>query len=369
MKKKTIAVIGGGNGAQALAGYFGMHDDYEVRIFDYFDKTIHALKEKGKIELVGAVNGVGNLAMASTNMEEVVDGADLIMITAPAIYHAKMAKDLSPFIKKDTIIFLSPSSVFGAFAFKKTLEDNGNYEDVVIGESNTLLFAARLVENGKVNIGGKKDVLRVAAFPADKGKALFDFISPVIKEVKAYESVLATSFDSTNCMVHPLPTMLNCNWSESGAKYKYYHEGIGPICGKVIEQMDHERIEIGKKLGLTLGENLFSLYMEYEEEYHTTASDISSLLKSVKAYDNIYASNDVRIRYIYEDIPTGMVPFVAVGKLLGMPVKKMQMVIDLCEGMLDEDLTNCECARSLERLGLAGMTAEQIVNYARTGKK
>ncbi|MGN0710675.1 MAG: NAD/NADP octopine/nopaline dehydrogenase family protein, partial [Anaerovoracaceae bacterium] len=74
-------------------------------------------------------------------------------------------------------------------------------------------------------------------------------------------------------------------------------------------------------------------------------------------------------RYILEDIPTGMVPFVAVGKLLGMPVKKMQLVIDLCEGMLDEDLTNCDSARNLEKLGLAGMTAEQIVEYAKTGIK
>lgn len=367
--KKTVAIIGGGNGAQAMAGYFGMHNDYEVRIFDYFDKTIDALNAKGEIELVGAVEGVGKLAFATTDLEKALDGADLIMVVAPAIYHAKIAKDMAPFVKKDTVIFLSPSSVFGAFAFKKTLEDCGNHEDVVIGESNSLLFAARLIENGKVNIGGKKDMLMVAAFPSDKGQAMYDIIGPVMDGIKAYDSVLATSFDNTNCMVHPLPTILNCNWSESGAKYKYYQEGIGPICGNIIEEIDTERVEIGKKLGLELGKDLYDIYMEYEDQYGATGPNVSTMLKSVRAYDNIYASNDVRIRYIYEDIPTGMVPFVAVGKLLGMPVKKMQMVIDMCEGMLDEDFTNCESARSLEKLGLAGMNAEQIVNYARTGKK
>lgn len=366
---KKLTVIGGGNGGQAMAGYFGMNDDYEVRIFDYFDATINALKEKGEIELVGAVQGKGKLAMATTDLEEALDGTDLIMVVTPALYHNKIATDVAPYVKDGTLILLSPSSVFGAFAFKKALEDAGNHADVVIGENNSLLFAARLVENGKVNIGGKKDVLMVAAFPSKDGDKLFDFIRPVMSEIEVFDTVLATSFDSTNAMVHPLPTMLNCNWSESGAKYKYYYDGIGPTCGRVIEQIDTERVEVGKKLGLELGKNLFDFYMEYEDQYRATGDDVSTVLKSVTAYNEIYASNEVRIRYILEDIPTGMVPFVAVGNLLGVPVKKMQLVIDLCEGMLDEDLTNCDSARNLDKLGLAGMSAEQIVEYSKTGTK
>lgn len=367
MKKMTI--IGGGNGGQAMAGYFGMHDDYEVRVFDYFEKPVNVLREKGEIELTGAIEGRGKIALATTDLKEALDGTDLIMVVTPALYHNKIARDVAPYLKKDTIVLLSPSSVFGAFAFKKALEDEGNNEEVIIGETNSLLFAARLVENGKVNIGGKKDILMAAAFPADKGDKMYEFIKPVMQETEMFDNVLATSFDNTNAMVHPLPTMLNCNWSESGAKYKYYQEGIGPTCGRIVEQIDTERVEIGKKLGLRLGKDLFDIYMEYEDQYNATGPDVSTMLKSVKAYNNIYASNEVKIRYIMEDIPTGMVPFVAVGKLLGMPVKKMQMVIDLCEGMLDEDLTECESARSLEKLGLAGMSAEQIVEYARTGKK
>ena len=366
---RKITIIGGGNGGQAMAGYFGMHEDYQVRIFDYFEETINMLKEKGEIELTGAVKGRGKLSMATTNLKEAMDGTEFIMVVTPALYHKKIAADIAPYVKKDTIIMLSPSSVFGAFAFKKALEDAGNREEVVIGETNSLLFAARLVENGRVNIGGKKDVLMAAAFPADKTDEMYEFIKPVMKETKCFDNVLATSFDNTNAMVHPLPTMLNCNWSESGAKYKYYQDGIGPTCGRIVEQIDKERVDIGKKLGLIPGKDLFDIYMEYEDQYKATGPDVSSMLKTVKAYDSIYASNEVKTRYIMEDIPTGMVPFVAVGKLLNMPVKKMQMVIDLCEGMLDEDLTECESARTLERLGLDGMNAEDIVYYAKTGKK
>ncbi|MGN1143238.1 MAG: NAD/NADP octopine/nopaline dehydrogenase family protein [Anaerovoracaceae bacterium] len=366
---KKIAIIGAGNGGQALAGYFGMNDDYEVRIFDYFQEPIDVISKQGYIDLEGAITGRGPVKLASTDMGEVVNGADLIMVVNPSIYHKKIATEMAKYIVDDQIIFLHPSSVFGAFAFKKALEDAGCDKRVTIGESNTLLFAARLVENGKAHIGGKKDRLLVSAFPACNRDKLYDIIRPVIKEMEECESVLETSFDSTNAMVHPLPTIMNASWEESGNKFKYYWDGIGETVGNYIEAMDKERVAIGEKLGLTLGKDLFDIYMEYDIEYNAHGENVSKLLKNVEAYKDIYAANTPRIRYIYEDIPTGMVPFVAMGELLGMPVEKMKLVITLCEAMLGEDLTNCEYSRNLEKLGLGGMTAEQIVEYAKTGVK
>lgn len=367
--KTKLAVIGAGNGGQAMAAYFAMNENYEVRIFDYFDAPIQAIKEQGYIQLEGAVEGRGDIALASTDMGKVVEEADLIMVVNPAIYHNKIAKEMAAYIQEGQMILLSPSSVFGAFAFKKALEDAGCTKNVTIGETNTLLFAARLIESGRVQIGGKKDRLLVSAFPSCNREQLYDIVRPVIKELEGCETVLETSLDSTNAMVHPLPTIMNVSWAESGAKFRYYLDGIGETVGNYIEAMDKERVAIGEKLGLTLGKDLFSLYMEYAIEYNTKGDSISQLLKSVDAYKDIYAANTVRTRYIYEDIPTGMVPFTAMGELLGMPVRKMKFVTTLCEEMLGEDLTNCDYARNLENLGLAGMDAEAIVNYAKTGVK
>lgn len=368
MKKNKIAVIGAGNGGQAMAAYFAMAGN-EVKIFDYFEAPIKAIQEKGYIELIGAVEGKGEITLASNDMEEVMEGADLLLIVNPAIYHSKIAKSCAPYIREGQQIFLSPSSVFGAFAFKKALEDNGCHKKVTIAESHSLLFAARLVENGLVNIGGKKDRLLVAAFPACDGDKLYDIIKPVIAETVVCDSVLVTSFESTNAMVHPFPTIMNASWEESGNKFRYYWDGIGKTVGDFIEALDAERVEIGKKLGLTLGENLFDIYMDYKGDYDAEGEDVSTLLKNVEAYKDIYASNTPRIRYIYEDVPTGLVPFMAMGKLLGVPVEKMELVTKLCEEVLNEDFTNNEQCRNLENLGLGGMTAEQIVAYAKTGVK
>lgn len=368
MKKYTIAVLGAGNGGQAMAAYFGMAG-YEVRLYDKFEEPISILKKQGYITLEGAVKGQGKIAMATNDIGEAVDGADLIMVVNPSIYHRGLAASLAPYIKDDQLIFLNPSSVFGAFAFKRALEEDGCFKKVVIAESNTLLFAARLVETGRVNIGGKKDRLLVAAFPADERERIYEIIRPVIPELEECDSVLETSFDSTNAMVHPLPVIMNASWEESGAKFRHYIDGIGPTVGDYIEKMDKERTDIGEKLGLVLGKTLFSIYMEYEIEYNTKGNSVSEVLKHVDAYKEIYAPNNLHNRYIYEDVPCGLVPFIAMGNLIGMPTKRMQLVVDLCSAMLNEDFENMDYSRNLDRLGLKGMSAEQIIQYAKTGVK
>lgn len=368
MKKSIFAILGAGNGGQGLAAYFSIKG-YEVRIFDFLEEPISLLKEKGEIILEGAENGVGKIALASNKIEEVISGADVIMVVNPSIYHKKIAKECAPYIKSGQIIFLHPASVFGAFAFKKALEDSGCHKNVTIAESNTLLFACRAIETGRVHIGGKKDRLLVAAFPACDKDKVFDIISPVIEEIQMGETVLETSMDSTNAMVHPLPTIMNASWSESGKRFKYYHDGIGETVGHFIEGMDAERIAIGKKLGLTLSKDLFTLFMEYEAEYNTTGNTISQIVKAVEAYHDIYASSSVKNRYIYEDVPMGLVPFIEIGELLGLPVDKMKLTVKLCEEMLGENLSAGGNCRNLENLGLKGMSAEQIIQYAKTGVK
>ena len=369
METKTYAVIGAGNGGQAMAAYLSMKGQ-NVKIFDFFNEQIEKIKKKGYIELTGAVEGKGIIDIASNNIEEVISGADVIMIVNPAIYHKKIAEACAPFLEENQIVFLNPGATFGSFAFKKALEDCGCHKKITIAESNTLIFACRAVEAGKVQVGGKKDRIMVSTLPACDNQKFYDIISSSIEEAEMFESVIAVSLDNTNPFVHPFPTVMNASWIESGNKFRHYIEGIGPSVGHYIEKMDAERIAIGEKFGLILGENMFSLLQQYVIEYNVKKDTLSEVLHSVDAYAEIYAASDIKTtRYIYEDIPMALVPLVEMGKQLGVSVKNMELVIDLCEGMLDEDFYESENNRSLENLGLRGMTCDEILEYAKTGEK
>lgn len=368
MKKPIFAIIGAGNGGQAFAGYLSAKG-YEVRLFDFFEKTIEKIKVKGCIKLTGAIESTSKIEKISTNLQEVITGADMVMVVNPAIYHRKIAKECAPFLNKDQIIFLNPGSTLGAFAFKKALEDYGFNEKITIAESNTLLFACRAVEPGVVSVGGKKDRILVSAFPASDNKKLIDMLKDVIPEIQPVENVLATSLDNTNPMVHPGPTIMNSSWIESGKKFLYYHEGIGDTVSAFIEEMDKERLAIGEKIGLKLGEDLFSLFMQYEAEYEVKEDKLVDVFKGVEAYKDIYSASEVRTRYIYEDVPMGLLPLVEVGELLNLPVKKMKLIIDMCEGILGENLTDGDNCRNLKNLGLENMSEQDFIYYAKSGIK
>jgi opine dehydrogenase len=62
---RTWAIIGGGNGGQAMAGHLALLGE-RVRLFDVFSDTVDAIGRQGGIKVTGAVNGFGPLEFATT---------------------------------------------------------------------------------------------------------------------------------------------------------------------------------------------------------------------------------------------------------------------------------------------------------------
>ena len=65
---KRIAVLGGGNGAQALAGHLASKG-FPVTLFEHpeFRRNIFRLEETKTIELTGAIEARGTLAEVTTD--------------------------------------------------------------------------------------------------------------------------------------------------------------------------------------------------------------------------------------------------------------------------------------------------------------
>ena len=74
----NIAVIGAGNGGQAIAGYLAMQG-YMVHLYDRNEKKIEVLKNIGSIILKGKINGVGKITLYSSNIEDVIKNARAII--------------------------------------------------------------------------------------------------------------------------------------------------------------------------------------------------------------------------------------------------------------------------------------------------
>src|SRR5699024_10187567 len=93
-KMAEVAILGAGNGGFAFAGYLGLKG-HKVRLFEVpqFGENLKEVKRAGGIEVTrttegfGGVEGFGKVDKATTDIEEAIDGVELILVVVPAYAH------------------------------------------------------------------------------------------------------------------------------------------------------------------------------------------------------------------------------------------------------------------------------------------
>ena len=83
---------------------------------------------------------------------------------------------------------------------------------------------------------------------------------------------------------------------------------------------------------------------------------------SVKVYKGIESPAMLRSRYLTEDVPLGLVPLAVLGQLTEVATPVIDSIITLASTMCREDFRSM--GRTLERMGLDGMSLEQILTVA-----
>ncbi len=361
-KKTSWAIIGGGNGGQSLAGHLSLMG-FSVRLYDIIPETVEAIRSRGGITVNGAVEGFGPLDRVTMDMEEALEGADIVMVVAPAVAHRAIATGCTPFLADGNIVFVHPGATGGALEFRKVLDDAGCKSRVTIAEANSLLYACRSPKPGYASIFGIKKQLQVAAFPAADTVSVLDLLAQAFPQMTAANSVMETSLGNPNAMMHPAPSLLNTSMIESGREWLYYWDGITPSIGAFVEAMDRERVALAGAFGLRLP----SILEWYRLAYDAKGDTLSEAVKKNPAYAEVKGQQSLRTRYIQEDVPTGLVPMVSLGNMLGVDVSRMETIIKLAEHVLGEDLTSG--GRTVTNLGLEGMTLAEIQHYLQSGSR
>lgn len=359
-KKIEWAIIGGGNGGQSLSGHLSLMG-FSVRLYDIFPETIEAISAQGGIEVDGAVEGFGKIGLATTNIAEALDGADIVMIVAPALAHRAIAKDCAPHLVHGQIVFIHPGATCGVLEFKKVLEDEKCDAKVTIAEANSLLYACRSPRPGHASIFGIKNELMVTALPANENERVVKRLNAAFPQMYAGTNVLETSLSNPNAMMHPAPTLLNTSLIESGRNWLYYWDGITPSIGAFVEEMDKERLALARAFGLVLP----SIREWYKAAYGADGGTLSEAVKRNKAYASVKGQKTLLTRYVLEDIPMGLVPMISFGKKFGIEVIRMETIVKLGELLIGKDLT--KGGRTLENLGLAEMSLRDIQQFVETG--
>ena len=116
-----VAILGSGNGAHAAA-FEWSKSGHEVWMFDFpqFD-VIQEIARKGGIQCQGEMEGFAPVAYAGSDIEKVLEGAELILAIGPAYSTEPFAKACKPFARKGQVFVVCPASFSGAIVFKQGL--------------------------------------------------------------------------------------------------------------------------------------------------------------------------------------------------------------------------------------------------------
>jgi opine dehydrogenase len=356
-----FAVLGAGNGGQAMAAYLALKG-YRVNLYNRGQERIKYVKERGGIQLSGIIEGFGKLDRVTTYIEEAIRDVEVIMIVAPAIAHKYLAEKLSPYLRKGQIIILNPGRTGGALEFNNILRDKHPEADVIIAEAQTFLFASRITGDARAKIFGIKNKVAIAAFPSTKTRQVIDKISPAFPQFTAVENVLKTSLDNIGAVFHPTPTLLNMAWIEStGGEFNYYQQGISPAVASVIEKIDEERRQVAYRLGI----DPISASDWLRMSYGVKGKNLYELLQNNNQYHEIGAPSIINHRYIFEDVPMSLVPIASLGRMFNVKTPTIEMVINLANLVFKTDFR--ETGRTVESLGIKGLNSKQILNLVNIG--
>jgi opine dehydrogenase len=368
---KKITVIGAGNGGHAMAFDLSSRG-YKVLLYEHpeFIRNIEGIIEKGGIEAVETIAGKNDgprpaLAgfaevTATADIRAAIDFSDTLFMIVPSFAQEILFSSIMPHLRDGQTLTILPGNL-GSLVFKKMMREAGIRKKVLFAESNTIPYACRMTSPGHVFVLAIKRGMAIGALPGSKIDRVVGKLQEILNlSLFPQKNVIQVGLNNPNMVVHPPTAVLNMGIAESrqGAFF-FYREGMSESVSKVQQKIDEERMAVTD--GLNLGRETFCQHILkcYNLDVKTIREFAeTSPIHSSFGYDG---PKNPRDRYISEDCPFLLVPVHEFGKLQGIGTPAVESIITLAS--IFNDIDYFKAGRTLGKLGLAGMSKEQILDY------
>ena len=353
-----IAVLGAGAGGTAVAFDCALHG-HEVRLFDLpqFPDNIAAIGSQGGIHAEGGVSGFAAVTSAGHDVEEALQGAELIYVVGPAFSTTPFGEAVAGKLSAGQTVIVTPGSCGGALAFKKAaglaLED----DSIRVAETHTLHYAVRLTQPGRIRVFLKlKAGNLLAALPSRQTQEVLALIADVYPTMEPARNVIQTSLQNANPVIHPAVTLANAARIEgTGGDFLFYEEGVGDATARLIESVDQERIAIGAKLGLEI---VSDPAMGIRQGY-MLADNYGAAYREAPGFLGIGAQPQLDHRYLHEDVGYGLVFMSRLARQVGVETPTIDAIIQVTSVLMARDYAS-EAPRTPDALGIGDLSAEEL---------
>lgn len=394
---KKIAILGAGNSGKTLAADAALAG-HEVRLFEFpeYEGSITNLQKSRQIRVLGGqVNakrfmreGLATLQYVSTDIEEVVKGADIIAISVRSLIYEKLFSALIPCLDDGQVITLYPDN-FGSLILRKKMRQMGSRKKVIIGGWSSLPYGCRVISNdeiNEVNILYRAVNLRGDALPSSDREQFFS----ALKEFAPMDTIdfipgdtmVDIGFCNVNPILHVPAVLLNLgaidNWGiidpvgKKDVYFNIYRHGFSENVSKIQYALYLEEVNIAQRMGIQIQhyprEIFFSrlgiLGPEFMGEGYTTPLDknMPDFYKPIYFPGERFTSKS---RYVTEDIPVGCNVFYQFARRYDLEVPVIESMIRIGSIVSGEDYF--KSGMTLEDLGIAHLSDSQLLTYLRKG--
>lgn len=353
-----ISVLGAGAGGTTIAFDCAAHG-HHVRLFDFpaFPDNIAAVASQEGIHAEGDIEGFGAIAYAGHDIDAALGDSELIYVVGPAYSTGPFGAAVAGKLRPEQTVVVTPGSCGGALAFKKAAGLEIDDHTVTVAETSTLHYAVRLIEPGRVRVFLKLRAGNLlAALPATRTDTVLRLIHDVYPGMEQAESVMQTSLQNANPIIHPAVTLTNAaRIEQTGGDFLFYEEGVSDATGRLIEALDKERIAIGRKLGIRV---VPDPELAVRQGY-MLADDYGEAYRTAPGFLGISAQPRLDHRYLNEDVGYGLVSLSSLGRQVGIDTPTIDAVIRITSVLMARDYA-AEAIRTPESLGIAKLSAGEL---------
>ena len=364
MSKRRYAVIGAGHGGKAMAADLAARG-FSVSLYSRGPEDVREVALRRAIELEcedGTVHDC-RLDVVTSDIPEVLDGADVIMVVLPASAHRDIARLCAASLRSGQIVILNPGRTGGALEFRRILSQMGCPGGVIVAETATFLFGSLSTGPAQARIVRRKNAVPLAALPAIHTDQVLEAVHDALPQFIPAANVLHTSLDNMGAVFHPALTLLNASWIERtlGA-FDFYIDGVTPSTARVLEALDRERVSVASALGVQVRPALVWLKDAYSAEGET----VYEAMQANVGYVGIKAPRTLRHRYLLEDVPFSLVPLASLGAQFGIETGATEAMIRLASLVHGTDYFGR--GRNVEDMGLKGLRADEVKQFVQVGE-
>lgn len=283
--------------------------------------------------------------VVTTNFEEAITSANLIILYIQTNYHENVIKKICKYISDGQIILIEPGYLSTSYFLKHT------NKDITIVEAESSPIDCRIISPGKVQVLFKNVVNPVGVYPRKNIPLAKEKLSKLDYNFEYISTVVEAALHNPNLIVHTIGAIFSIPRIEYtnkyGGNYSMYREVFTPHIWNLVLSLDEEKMNVLEKLGCDRLSYVDACKKRNSNDDNRDATEVFFDY----AHNSSPSGPDIPdSRYITEDVPEGLVLLESLGKVLNIKTPTCSGLINCANALLKCDFR--QEGRTIEKLGI-----------------